>query len=714
VCAVVRLAENYGVFVRQIDVDFPAHTSALDPLRPMFARMLPAAQFTDVPVECIAASTGAAIPAGTKFGDHWDENLRNTVRFDRAIQEATQRGAAMFIELSAHPSLQYALTELADGTLILGSGRRDQPIAETLSANIAAAAVADPGHRWTDTAAHPGRPVLRGFPNAPMHAWHLWAGSEPATGDSAVSYLAERWQPQQPDARVSVTSCGLAVVAPEHETAALASALEQAAARLDCRSVPPAEAEIVVVVAPPLTHPDPLGAAGELGGRPGAGLPDYRGLIGPRCRGVWLLTFGGEQVGPEDPTALPAQAALAAMHRCAGFEFPDQVFAHLDLPADGTDVETAAEVLLGPLTEVALRGRTRYTRQLREHGRPSPRPLEAAALENVVITGGSGAIGLHYARHCIAGGARRVILLSRGGIDAATLAGLTEGHRAQVHAPKCDINDPDALSAAASACAGDGASLLIHAAGIARFGPQQRIGAADLAAVFGAKVAGLSRMADIWPLRADARILLCSSVSGVWGGHGHGAYAAANRMLDIAATRLRAAGHDATAVRWGLWQDTTIADADEIARIERAGLAAMDPVEAIDASLRCHDGDPLIVAADIDRLRVVFESQGGPTLVDAASGTRPEADVSGPVPVAEAVRGALAAALSLPGTDVVDPHTALIDLGVDSLLALDLRKRLRASTGRTVALARLLGGITGAELIDELQPTSTREGGVPA
>ena len=34
--------------------------------------------------------------------------------------------------------------------LIVGSGRRDEPLVDVLSANIAAAAVADPGYRWTD------------------------------------------------------------------------------------------------------------------------------------------------------------------------------------------------------------------------------------------------------------------------------------------------------------------------------------------------------------------------------------------------------------------------------------------------------------------------------------------------------------------------------------------------------------------------------------
>ncbi|WP_131823636.1 SDR family NAD(P)-dependent oxidoreductase, partial [Mycobacterium talmoniae] len=455
---------------------------------------------------------------------------------------------------------------------------------------------------------------------------------------------------------------------------------------------------------------DAPAAAEQIAALPGAGLPDYPSLIGPACRSVWLLTAGGERIGRDDAPALPGQAALAAMHRCVGFEFADQAFGHLDLPAGPIDEATAracVPVLVGAAGEVAVRDAVRYTRILREHPDPTPaRPLDVTALDTVLITGGGGAIGLRYARHCIAHGARRVILLSRSGVAPAVLADLTDGRSVEVCAPACDITDPDGVAAAAAAHAGAGASLLIHAAGVARFGPHHRLTAADRAAVFGAKVAGLARLTEAWPLRADARILVCSSISGVWGGHGHGAYAAANRMLDVLTDRLRDRGWDATAVRWGLWQGAGIVDAAEITRIERSGLLAMDPDEALEASLRRHDGDPLILAADLDRLRVFFDSQGSP-LPLAAAENPPAAAPTEQLPVAEAVRAALAAALSLPEPAAVDLNAALIDLGVDSLLALDLRKRLRRGTGRSVPLASLLGGITGTQLIDALQPAET-------
>ncbi|OBF11205.1 mycobactin polyketide synthase MbtD [Mycobacterium sp. 852002-10029_SCH5224772] len=720
VAATVRLAQQRDIFTHQLSVDYPGHTSALRPLRAALAELTPRSAFRDGPVRFVGSTLGTELRAATEFSGYWYENLCGTVRFDLAVQYARGCGADTFVELSAHPSLLYPLGDIVDDeSVVVGSGHRDRPITETLSASIAAVATTDPGRRWAD-AVPVGDPVpLRGFPNTPMRAVHLWAAPERATEPSPVRALTvavEDWQHTTSPITPIATQPDIGFFGADALTRRLAEAV---AAHGGCRVVPPNDAEILVVAAPALDQLDAAAAIEQIAARPDAGLPDYPALIGPRCRAVWLLTAGAEHIDRDDTHVSPAQAALAAMHRSVGFEFPDQAFGHLDLEHRDVDAATAravVDVLSGEPAEVALRGGASPPRHVRRHVRTfracresaTGRPLDAPALDDVVITGGSGAIGLQYARYCLERGARTVTLLSRNGVDPAALRELADGHDAEVRAPQCDITDRTALASVAATYAGSGASLLIHTAGIAQARSRADLTGADVAAVCAAKVRGLVLMADLWPLRPDCRILACSSVFGTWGGYSHAAYAASNRMLDVLAAQLRAEGRDCTALRWGLWQGAGVVVGNEIARTERSGLVAMEPQAAIEASLYRYEGDPLIFDADFDRLQVFFESQGMPMPFTASHAVDDgaAANISVAKPLADVVRAELAATLHLGDSLSIDPGTSLIDLGMDSLLALDLRKRLRRTVGNSVPVARMLGGITVNELIDALRADS--------
>lgn len=719
VAAAVQLAGRRGIFNHQLSVDYPGHTSALRPLRTPLIELIPDSAFRPGEARFVGSTFGTEVDGGIDFSEYWYENLCGTVRFDRAVRHAQKLGVDTFVELSAHPSLLYPLADIVDedSAVVVGSGHRDKPITEALSANVAAVATADPGSPWAQAIPGGIRPPLPRFPNAPMRAVHLWATPEPLTDLLAVPALTaavEDWQ--QVTSTAGVTRCAIGFFGEDAAGVLTQRLIDAVAAHHGCQAVPLGEAEIVVVVAPELDQLDPLAAIEQIGARSDAGLPDYAAIIGPRCRAVWLLTAGAEQVEQEDPNVSPAQAALAAMHRSVGFEFPDQIFGHLDLPSRDVDAATAravVEALIGDGAEIAVRGTQSprcYVRTFREcRDSATSRPLDGAALDNVVITGGSGAIGLQYARYCIERGARTVTLLSRNGVDLDAMARLAENHDAVVHAPRCDITDRVALSAAALAYAGSGASLLIHTAGIAKAVVREDLTGTDVAAVCHAKVRGLALLAEVWPMRPDCRILACSSVFGVWGGYHHAAYAASNRMLDVLAAQLRASGRDCTAIRWGLWQAAGVVAASEITRTERSGLIAMDPELAIEAGLYRYDGDPLIFDADFDRLSVFFESQGMPMPFSGVGGGESSEHGNGSAakPVADVVRAELAATLHLGDSSSIDSSASLIDLGVDSLLALDLRKRLRRTVGNSVPVARMLGGITVHELIDAVGAGST-------
>jgi mycobactin polyketide synthetase MbtD len=701
--AVARVREQ-GRFAREITVGFPVHTSILEPLRDDFVSRLPQAVFADTPVQFIGGTTGDVVPAGTVFGDYWYRNLRTMVRFDRAVASAVRCGARTFVEMSAHPQLLFAMGDLLGDTAatLVGSGRRDTPITETLSENLATAAVSNAGHGWRDAVERTAN-RLPGFPNAPMRATPMWASPEPLPDSPPITVAQEVWQsvgdttPLAATAPVAVTVLDLGTPGGAGER--LRAAVDgHPGARLTTVDA----AQVLVVVAPQLDDPDTADAAvAALTALVGAGALRYPASAGSQCRDIWLVTVCGEEVLPDEPVKLSA-AATAGMHRSLGFENPELGFHHLDLPADANVDAAVVDTLLTGAGELALRhdgaGPVLYRRTVSDAPAAPGWPLDSGVLDNVVITGGAGEIGLHYARHLADRGARRIILLSRRAVAPAVLARLAEPHGADVLSVPCDLTDRESVRSAAG-YAGDGATLLIHAAGAATFATGDRLDAAAAATALGAKVTGLAHVVEMWPLRPDARILLCSSVSGLWGGRGHAVYSAANRMLDAMALRLRADGRRCVAVRWGLWESETgagIVDAVETARIVRSGLRPMAPQQAIEASLCAHTVDPLVLAADPHRIQM-FSGAAEPVRAEQAPET-----VATPVHTAAAVRGELAAVLKVTDPGGIDLDASLFDLGVDSLLALDLRKRFRRAIGRTVPLATLLSGITGTELVAEL------------
>ncbi|MCQ4062265.1 acyltransferase domain-containing protein, partial [Klebsiella pneumoniae] len=86
-------------------MSFPAHTTAMETQREQLVRRLPTSVFADSPVQFVGSATGQLVRAGTEFGAYWYANLRNTIRFDQAVQTAIGLGAGVYVELSAHPSL---------------------------------------------------------------------------------------------------------------------------------------------------------------------------------------------------------------------------------------------------------------------------------------------------------------------------------------------------------------------------------------------------------------------------------------------------------------------------------------------------------------------------------------------------------------------------------------------------------------------------------
>nr|WP_202547115.1 type I polyketide synthase [Streptomyces sp. SID2119] len=121
--------EATGAYCQRVDVDYASHSPHMDALLPELRERLAGLASTDTEIAFYSSVTGERA-AGPELGaDYWCRNLREPVRFDRALERLRADGFGTFVEVSPHPVLQIALaqgTEADGAAVVVGSLRRDR------------------------------------------------------------------------------------------------------------------------------------------------------------------------------------------------------------------------------------------------------------------------------------------------------------------------------------------------------------------------------------------------------------------------------------------------------------------------------------------------------------------------------------------------------------------------------------------------------------
>lgn len=703
---VVR-CEEAGVVCRPLAVSHAFHSSMMDPAVAAFTAAVADMEFRR-PSHLVFVSDLMGEVADAEVTDprYWGRHLREPVRFAAGTAALVGLGVDLVIELGPAPVLTALGQQIDDSIEWLPSVRPGDDLAHLR----ALGAVHDRGARVDWAAFHGRRPANVRIPELPLDRRSYWF--EPIDVCPALLTVAELAWDEDGRAAAAVRDAVELDVGSLRRWSisganadAVAAALRRSGVDADAANPPTSDAEVSVVIEQTISgaaRPDQVASVVH---RLISAVRRVTGSAAPEAT-IIVVTSGGHAVGPDESVSAVGSALWGAARSIAA-EHPQVDLRIVDVEPSLVSDELAA-ALLGAPPRSAVRSGRRFVPHLRPAPsidlRPPDDPLAVRRLGTHLVTGGLGAVGLAIAEDMARRGAGRLVLATRRGTrhPGADRARALARLGATVEIVECDVADAADVVALIEAATRDGdLHTVVHAAGIEGAGPALSLGQDDLRTILAPKVAGATNLADsLASVRGVEAVLLCSSVSALLEEPRRAAYAAANAFLDGVAAEQRRLGRPWLSVAWGPWADDGMAAGAE-APLRSLGWAPIAPATGAAAVAELASRVALlpahVIVAPADWARIRSATAGTvpdgflDRMVEAPSHSssglavlptfraRVLASSSPESVLVDEVSRTVASILRSPGEP--DPTLGFFDLGMDSLMALELSRVLGAGLG---------------------------------
>jgi NAD(P)-dependent dehydrogenase (short-subunit alcohol dehydrogenase family) len=420
----------------------------------------------------------------------------------------------------------------------------------------------------------------------------------------------------------------------------------------------------------------------------------------------YLVTKGALPVQP-GPLNL-AQSPISGFFKSCYFELINIQSRHIDLDPQATDMENVTSLYQairwpGDELQLAYRLEQRYVNRLVRYDRATSHDAVTSS-GSYLITGGLGGAGLKLAEHLSHLGARHLVLMGRTPPKQEQRTKINQLIRqgVQVEFVTSDVSDYEQVQKILLLFGREWPALrgIIHAAGVLSDGLLINQSADSIRTVFLPKVSGAWNLHQVC-LQQNIPLdffIMFSSLASVIGSPGQSNYAAANAFLDALAHYRCQMGLVATSINWGTWEQAGMA-VDLKSRHQFYGIDPLNEAMALSQVLSSEPIQPVIATINwqefLNQLAQIpswlqafrYVKHVRFDLLRQLEHTPPGMKLK---VLRQFLRQAVAEVMEFAQPETLSDTIGFFELGLDSLMAVDLHKTLQLALGDTVSLSSTL------------------------